>query len=218
LCQRTINIKTTVIWMLVYLIICGIIPALLDQMLWKTINNDLSAWLNLFTLTALNSIFIFVLKTRYRLKVSIFQNVSLSGILLAFGSVILFYLLLDNLLDPFFDRVFVTSAEEYKRAIAQLKQFPVVNFIRVCLLAPVVEEILIRGYILNSLQDQYGITNALLLSSLFFAVLHFNLVQTLSALICGLVLGLLYIKTGSLASCILSHSLYNTISYLAILG
>lgn len=217
LCQRVVSIKTTLIWISAYFIICGVIPVLLNEILWKTMKNGISAWLNLFTLIALNSIFIFVLKTRYQLKVRIFHNVSLSGILQALSTVILFYLLLDKLFDPIFDRVFVASAEEYIRAITQLKQFPVVNFIRVCLLAPVVEEILIRGYILNSLQEKYGVTNALLLSSLYFALLHFNFVQTLSAMICGLVLGLLYIKTGTLASCILSHSLYNTISYLAIL-
>lgn len=132
---------------------------------------------------------------------------------MAFGCSVLFFLLLDKFLDPFFDSVFIASADEYKKTIVLLRQFPIANFIRVCLLAPVVEEILIRGCILNSLQNKYGIIFALLISSFLFAVLHFNFVQTLSALICGLMLGLLYINTGSLFSCILAHSLYNTISY-----
>lgn len=211
--QNTISISTTIIWIVTYLIVCGIIPATLDKMIFRTIKNGISAWLNLLTLIALNSIFILVLITRYQLKVSILNNISLRGVLLAFGCSLLFYLLLDKLLDPFFDSVFIASADEYKRTIAQLRQSPIVNFIRICLLAPVVEEILIRGCILNSLQSKYGIILALLISSLLFAVLHFNFVQTLSAVICGLILGLLYINTGSLFSCILAHSLYNIISY-----
>ena len=80
LCQRVVSIKTTLIWISAYFIICGVIPALLNEILWKTIKNGISAWLNLFTLIALNSIFIFVLNTRYQLKVRIFHNVSLLNI------------------------------------------------------------------------------------------------------------------------------------------
>lgn len=211
--QNTISIGTTIIWIVTYLIVCGIIPTALDKMIFRAIKNRISAWLNLLTLISLNSIYILVLITRYQLKVNIFNNISLKGILLAFGCPILFFLLLDKLLDPFFDSFFTASANEYKKTIAQLRQYPIVSFIRVCLLAPVVEEILIRGCILDSLKIEYGITLALLISSLLFAALHFNFVQTLSAVICGLILGLLYINTGSLFSCILSHSLYNIISY-----
>lgn len=214
---EAINIRTTITWIFTYLIVCGIIPAALEQLIWGTTENAVSAWLHLLTLIALNILFILVLKTKYQLKLGIFSNISLSGILLAFGCSILFFLLLDNFLDPFFDRLFMASADEYKRAIEQLRQYPTVSFIRICLLAPVVEEIFIRGWVLNSLRKKYGVILALLLSTLFFAVLHFNFVQTLSAAIAGFILGLLYIKTGSLFCCILAHSLYNTISYFTII-
>jgi hypothetical protein len=182
-------------------------------MIWRKLNEGIAAWLNLLTLIVFNSIFLFTLVKRYQLEIGLFNNISLEGILWAFGCGLLFYLLLDQFLDPFFDRIFVASADEYQRMLALLRQFPFVTFIRVCLLVPVVEEILIRGCILKSLQSKYGVVFALLFSSVLFAVLHFNFVQTLSALICGLILGLLYIKTDSLFSCILAHSLYNTISF-----
>ncbi|MDR7857871.1 type II CAAX endopeptidase family protein [Tissierella sp.] len=211
--SNTISIITTIYWIVTYLIICGIIPAALDKLIWRTFENKTSVWLNLLTLIAVNTIFLLTLIKKYQLKVSVLSSISMKGVLLAFACAILFYLLLDKFLDPFFDNIFVTSADEYRRTISELSRSPMVNFIRICLLAPVVEEILIRGIILSSLQNRYGAIFALLASTLLFAVLHFNFVQTLSAIICGLVLGLLYINTGSLFTCILAHSLYNTISF-----
>ncbi len=210
---NTISIKTTIAWIAIYLIVCGIIPTTVDKMVWRTLKKQTSSRLNLLTLIVTNSTFLLILIKKYQLKVSILSNVSLKGIVLAICCSVSFFLLLDKFLDPFFDSIFITSADEYRRTITQLRQFPVVNFIRVCLLAPIIEEILIRGCILNSLQSKYGIIISLLISTLLFAVLHFNFVQTLSAVICGLILGVLYITTGELFSCILAHSLYNTISY-----
>ncbi|ALU35546.1 CAAX amino terminal protease self- immunity [Clostridium ljungdahlii DSM 13528] len=54
---------------------------------------------------------------------------------------------------------------------------------------------------------------ALLISAVLFAVLHFNMVQTISAFICGIILGILFIKTDSILSCILAHSGYNLILF-----
>ncbi|HEY8392264.1 MAG TPA: type II CAAX endopeptidase family protein [Capillibacterium sp.] len=215
--QRTISIGTVFTWLVAYLFVCGIIPITLDKLLWETIRREGAPWLNLLTLLLCNLLFLLGLKAKYRLQLDLFSNLSINGVFLALACSILFFLALDNFLDPLLDRLFLASAEEYRRAIEQLRQDPVVSFIRVCLLAPVVEEILIRGWVLDSLRENYGIMLALFLSTLFFAALHFNFVQTLSAVIPGLILGLLYLKTGSLFCCILAHSLYNAISYLTII-
>lgn len=52
----------------------------------------------------------------------------------------------------------------------------------------------------------------MVISAVLFALLHFNMAQTLSALVCGLVLGLLYLRTGSLFCCVITHMGYNLIS------
>ncbi|WIV11579.1 type II CAAX endopeptidase family protein [Proteiniborus sp. MB09-C3] len=213
--EYTISIENVVVWLVIYFIMCGILPTILDITIWRTFGTKISTWLNLLTLIVFNSLFIFYLTNKYKLKISIFSNITLKGILLAIGCSVLFFILLDKFLDTFFDSVFTTSAEGYQKTIASLRQFPIANFIRICLLAPIVEEILMRGYILSSLQNKYGTVIALLVSSLLFAILHFNFVQTLSAVVCGLILGLLYISTGSLFCCILAHSLYNAISFFA---
>ncbi len=48
--------------------------------------------------------------------------------------------------------------------------------------------------------------------------MHFNMVQTLSAMICGLILGLLYLQTDSVICCIAAHAGYNMISYFEMFG
>ena len=66
------------------------------------------------------------------------------------------------------------------------------SLIQVCVLAPVIEEILMRGVVLGGMKNSYGTVTALLISATLFACLHFNMVQTLSAFVCGIILGLLY--------------------------
>ena len=99
--------------------------------------------------------------------------------------------------------------------VGRMVDAPRTTILIVVVLAPVVEEILMRGFVLDGLRGSCGAAAALLVSSLMFAVLHFNMVQTLSALVCGLGLGLLYLKTGSVFCCILAHGGYNLLSYLA---
>ena len=86
------------------------------------------------------------------------------------------------------------------------------------MIAPIVEETLTRGFLLGGLREGYGAAGALLISSLVFALLHFNMVQTLSALVCALALGMLYLRTGSLLCCILAHCGYNTVSCIVLLA
>lgn len=69
-----------------------------------------------------------------------------------------------------------------------------------------------RGFLLGGLAADYGEGAALVISAVLFALLHFNMVQTLSALVCGMVLGLLYLRTESLFCCVITHMGYNLIS------
>lgn len=209
----TIKINTTIVWLLLYLLVGGVIPALLSRFVWAPLDGGVSARLNLCSLVVVNVLFLHTLVKRHHLEIDFFHHVTIKAILMALGSVILLFLVLDRFLDPFWDRIFTTGAAEYQRTIASLRQTPVISFIHVVLLAPVVEEILMRGCVLGSLQKEYGVMTALFISSFFFAVLHFNFVQTISAFLSGLVLGLLYLNTGSLFICSLAHSLYNSITY-----
>lgn len=66
------------------------------------------------------------------------------------------------------------------------------------------EELLFRGVILTHLKP-YGKGIAVLASALLFGVMHMNLSQLLYATAAGVVLGVVYVSTGSLWLCILIH-------------
>lgn len=86
-----------------------------------------------------------------------------------------------------------------------------VSFCRVVLVAAFVEEMALRGYVLQNLR-KFGDGFAIAMSALVFGLMHCNLIQTPFALIVGAVLGYLCIKTGSLWTAVLVHALNNSIS------
>lgn len=201
-----------------YIIIGIVIPTAFNTILWRPFAGKFSTWMNIITLIIINVMFFVGVIRITKHKIAIFNNITVVGILLAIGCSVLFFLLLDNFLDPIVDKIFPKSAVEYQETLAVLRQSPTTTFIRVCLFAPITEELLMRGYVFTGLQNKYGTLSALLITTILFAILHFNFAQTLSAFIGGLIIGLLYIKTNSLFCCMLAHVLYNSISHVTIMA
>ena len=79
--------------------------------------------------------------------------------------------------------------------------------------APILEEVLFRGQILGAIKAKYGSAWALIISSLLFGLIHGIPPQMINAFFMGLILGYIYIKTGSLLSVILIHSVNNALAY-----
>ena len=208
-------ITTVINKLIIYIVVCGLLPLVIKKTLLNKLDKKVSEFFDLIIIIILNIAYIHHLTTVYNVK--LFNNITLKNILISITCSILFFVLLDKKLDPLLDKLFVSSAAKYNKNIEELFQHPVIMFIRVCLVAPIVEEILIRGFILDSLMNSYTTIIALVISTILFAILHFNFVQTLSAMICGFILGLIYIMTGSLFCCILTHSLYNIISYISLI-
>ncbi len=87
----------------------------------------------------------------------------------------------------------------------------VLNIIMLTVAAPIIEELVFRGAIMQSLR-RFGDVFAVVVSALIFALFHGNLVQAPNAFIMGLVLGFFVIKSGSLWVGILIHFANNLIS------
>ncbi|WP_343209676.1 CPBP family intramembrane glutamic endopeptidase [Anaerolentibacter hominis] len=214
--DHRISIKTSLLWTGLYFCVMLLYTAV-DLTVWRKLDGPYAEWCILVTMIALSAVFLLILQAKTSFRIKILEHTTRKGILLAVLCAVLFYFLLDKGLDPFFERLFPVSETAYQESMLSLAKSPVSSFIHVCLAAPVIEEILMRGFVLGGLRNTKGGLAALLISAVLFALLHFNMVQTLSALVCGVVLGLLYIKTGSLFCCILTHCLYNVISYFVML-
>lgn len=87
-----------------------------------------------------------------------------------------------------------------------------VTIISVSIFAPFFEEWLCRGIVLRGLLTQMRPAGAIVVSALFFAVLHMNPWQALPAFLLGLLFGYVYYKTGSLKLTMLMHCANNTMS------
>ncbi len=84
--------------------------------------------------------------------------------------------------------------------------------------APINEELLFRGGIFRFLNNRIPTPLAMIISSIFFALLHMNWFSFLPLIVLGCFLCLVTLKTGSLKPAMLMHALFNLYSILAILG
>ena len=80
------------------------------------------------------------------------------------------------------------------------------------IMAPIMEELMIRGLSLNKLLSGSKKWTAIIVSSIVFGVIHMNLLQGLNAFVLGIVLALVYYKTRSLITCMLCHAANNLLS------
>lgn len=80
--------------------------------------------------------------------------------------------------------------------------------------APVLEEVLFRGVIQQSLTEKYGSWRGILIAAGVFGVIHIIPVQAVNAFFIGIILGYIYYLTGSLANVIILHAINNGISAL----
>ncbi len=83
--------------------------------------------------------------------------------------------------------------------------------VRIGVVAAIVEESAMRGFVMGNLR-RYGDGFAIVMSAFLFGFMHGNLIQAPFALIAGMGLGYLSVKTGTLWTGIIIHFLNNMIS------
>ena len=88
------------------------------------------------------------------------------------------------------------------------------SFLLAAIFAPIFEEWLCRGMILRGLLTKMKPGWAIVVSALFFALIHLNPWQALNAFLIGLVMGYVYYKSGSLWLTMLIHFVNNATSVL----
>lgn len=108
--------------------------------------------------------------------------------------------------------IFLTAMEDIEPLIGTYGKG--VSLLLVGLLAPVYEEVLFRGVVLDSCQRYLNFNAANIIQSLLFALIHLNLLMSPIYLIFGLLAGYLRKKSGGLLSGITLHILNNVVALL----
>ena len=89
------------------------------------------------------------------------------------------------------------------------------NFISLCVVAPLLEEFAFRGVILHRWARKFGVRSAVLWSSVVFGIVHPDF---LGAFAFGVGMCVLYLRTQSLLLPILCHGAYNILVWLSEIG
>lgn len=81
-------------------------------------------------------------------------------------------------------------------------------------IAALQEELIFRGFLINSLELRFSATSSIVLSSIIFALLHilnanFSMLAALNTFLAGLLLGLLYVQSRSIWLPVLYHFFWN---------
>lgn len=84
-------------------------------------------------------------------------------------------------------------------------------------LAPILEETMFRGLLLEPVRQKMGTIKAILISSFIFGLIHVYPQQAINAFVVALILGYVYVKTdSSLSGVIIIHGLNNAFAYLTM--
>jgi membrane protease YdiL (CAAX protease family) len=131
-----------------------------------------------------------------------------SGALTAFSLIALSYLV------PGFVTWYLDWSYSHTFYVANDGTIPVgANFLRFVTLvvtAPLLEELMFRGYLLRAWSEKWGLWTGVLLSSAVFGLVH---PDTVPAMLTGVGLALLYLRTQSLWAPIFAHAAYNLVVY-----
>lgn len=79
----------------------------------------------------------------------------------------------------------------------------------VCVLAPFSEEILFRGYVYHSLRNYCSTGTSILVASLLFGCMHYDLFRLLPLTLVGICLNLVAVRADSLWGSIIMHATWN---------
>lgn len=88
----------------------------------------------------------------------------------------------------------------------------IIAIISTGIIGPIIEEYMIRGIMYNELKQKYSTMKSIIITTIIFSLLHFNLVQIIYALILGFILIYMYEKTNNIKIPIILHMTSNIVT------
>lgn len=110
---------------------------------------------------------------------------------------------------------YLSAWQSGERLVMNMQTLPakVLLFILICVIAPVVEELVFRGFVFAGLRRRMTFGGAVLASAIIFALMHTNPQGLLPITLIGIVLATLYERNRSLVPSIICHALNNTLVF-----
>ncbi|MHB1418505.1 MAG: CPBP family intramembrane glutamic endopeptidase [Bacillota bacterium] len=100
---------------------------------------------------------------------------------------------------------------------AQSKRDLFVTLFAGVVIAPVGEELYFRGFLYNALKARMGVRLGIILASLVFAAMHFDLIRFIPLALGGAGLAYLYQRSGSILTSIFAHATWNLAMFILML-
>ena len=115
----------------------------------------------------------------------------------------------DNLLRTFLPPP--TWFSDYMKSLVSAEISLWGSILSLVVIAPLTEELLVRGLILRGFLSHYSGRKAILASAIFFAVLHLNPWQFIGATALGVLFAWWFIQTRSMLPCLFGHAFANAL-------
>ena len=80
------------------------------------------------------------------------------------------------------------------------------------IIGPIIEEYMIRGIMYNEFKQKYSTMKSIIITTIIFSLLHFNLVQMIYALVLGFILIYMYEKTNNIKTPLILHMTSNIVT------
>lgn len=91
---------------------------------------------------------------------------------------------------------------------------PVLQFINISIVTGIIEEVIFRGLIYNTLKKTMKVPVAVILSAIIFGIAHMNIEQFFYTSLLGILMALVYEKYGTIIAPIIVHATFNGSNYL----
>lgn len=135
------------------------------------------------------------------------QSLNIMSFVYAALMIIAFRVMFDNSLNLWINKI---SMPDFINEVFQEQAgSPIILILSIVVVAPIYEEIIFRGILLKGMANKINPTIALVISALFFAVVHFNVPQGINAFFLGLIIGAIYLKSNSIYLGIFTHFVNN---------
>jgi len=196
-------------FLMLMIILFTIVLRLIDDFLFD-INNSLVTLL-LYSLPIIITTYRYAIKKKisnsdnYTIKINKISN-------WIYLQIILLSILLIIIIDPI--TVLIPVPECFRNLMIKTVSKDIYSFITIVLIAPIFEELIFRGIILDGFLKIYSPKKSIIWSSILFAFIHLNPWQAIGAFLIGLFIGWIYYRTQSIIPCILIHFTNNLMAFL----